>query len=577
MNSLIRVRFFDDESWLSLASRMAFANGRRSMRGFLSDLGLSAFGITRGEPSQVDRLANLSGVSSAALLARTVSTTGQESTLAGDVFGKNEFVRTVFRVCPHCLSEDEADSSRMPGTRRYARLTWMVSSLSVCCRHDAALTPIGKQASIPDFCRTLASSEPDLERARQAPPVHGNPFETFVSERMLGNRRHGDFLDATSLPAAIDLCQLLGAALVDGADFKTYKRERGRTREMQATGFEALSGGVEGIRSALERVVRTDADCTRRGGTALYGSLYTALKRGRQQREYDAFRSIVRDHALEKSVRPGTDIFGKLESTGFVTVNGIARSAGTNHDLVRRYLIDRGLKSPATVALIGSEGAALASRVLGDAITLPQAARILGLSVMDTRRISSSGLLPSILGGAGFKSRISETRANELRARLDDCRNVDGEGLVSLKYLSKPIVSGHADMLRAVFDGRLTRVFYDVQKPFLLDRLFVDLRELIEAKTDITVTPKFILRFLGLNATTLARLVTIGAFPNAIVRGTVIPANDVAAFSRKYVATARVGRRVTLRGLAESGIDLAFPYPETGQMILCREDVERLP
>jgi hypothetical protein len=558
---------------------MAVANGRLSMRGFLSDMGLNPRSVGRGDSTEIARLAEKLALDPDVLRARSAAVTDRKTTIfAGSAFNRFHLSRNKFRVCPHCLAEDEADGTRKPGTRRYGRLIWMVANVMACCRHDVGLTTLHVQDhTVPDFYRALALNETMLEAT--AATVRRMPatlFDHFVEDRIMRRNSHGDFLDSTSLSVAIDLCQRLGTALVHGTDASVRGLDNIRLREAQAEGYKVLRSGPDDLRAALDRIAKGAKSRRHRGGTSLYGTLYVALNEDYLGPEYDHFRSILRDHARgAAALRPGASVFGELADTGFQTVRSIVKAAKSSQGMVKKYLDAFAVRHGQDRVVSEAQAADVVERVR-DSITLSQATRILNLPIEDTNRISSAGLLPFVSPAAGIKPRCSMDRATKLAAQLEAFGDDALDGMTSLRSISCVIVSGHDDVLRSVFDGRLTRVSRDSGKRLLLDQLHVDFEELMRARTDITVPQAYMARSLGLRAPALLWLIREGVFPNADPSGSAIPSSDVAAFSERYVTTARLNRVINSRVLAEAGIRFAFPYPDSVQMILKREDVHKL-
>ncbi|WP_075293067.1 SDR family NAD(P)-dependent oxidoreductase [Pararhizobium arenae] len=103
------------------------------------------------------------------------------------------------------------------------------------------------------------------------------------------------------------------------------------------------------------------------------------------------------------------------------------------------------------------------------------------------------------------------------------------------------------------------------------------------SETSATISGRAVCKILRLERTTLLGLLSIGAFVNRAT-GTAIAicAGDLDAFDRKYVSAAQVKRDHGLRRgdfdrrLSESGVSIAFPFEDIGQMILERADVPRL-
>lgn len=590
MTGLLRVPFFQDETLVSFASRMAQANGRDDLRKFLVDLGIKPLKVSHGDEAEVNRLADLFGMPADLLRSRSVKVAKDGSMeFAGTRFSRLALIRTRFRVCTHCLAEDEMDTTRMPGTRRYARSIWMIPSVTTCCRHHRELVTLEVPAyGVPDFCRALALSREKL--AVHESMVAGRKatdFERFVTGRLDGVREHADLLDRVSLTTAIDLCQLFGLAARKGRKFTLNGAGVQEPPEVFEEGFRALRAGEDGVMAILDRVAQERSRAHIRGGRALYGSLYYALVlANRSGDEYEPIRELIRKHARERvAILTDARVFQKMDDAKWTSLNSVVKQTGLHANTVQKYIADN-LPHPAGTELeaekfVSADVAARAIEALADTISLPDAATLLAWSIHDCRRLAATKILRPVVGGRGsLKPRYAKSDVLRLKADLVARATAGPEGLMSLRQLSKRFQSGHGDLLRAVFDARLTRLAY-CDAPSLLESVKVDLSELLEIASDLVVEFRMVSRRLRLDRATLAWLVDKGAFPSAKQLGGV-PAIEFADFKRRYVTSAEVKSEHGLRRsdfnkrLKRSGVELAFPLEEIGQKILRRDDVPRV-
>ncbi|NOV19659.1 hypothetical protein E5S70_26900 [Ensifer adhaerens] len=589
MMGLLRVPFFQDETLVSFASRMAQANGRDDLRKFLADLGIKPLKVSHGDEAEVSRLADLFGMPADTLRSRSVKVAKDGSMeFAGTRFSRLALVRTQFRVCTHCLAEDEMDTTRMPGTRRYARSIWMIPSVTSCCRHHRELVTLDVPAyAIPDFCRVLALSQEKLAaHESMVAERRATDFEVFVARRLDGVHGYGDILDRVSLTSAIDLCQILGLAARNGRKFTLREGGGEELPEVLDEGFLALRAGEKGVMEVLDRVAEERSHGSIRGGYALYGSLYfTLLQPLRRGDEYEPVRELVRKHARERmAILPDARVFQKMDDVRWTSINSVVKQTGLHPNTVQKY-IAKHFPRPAgteleTEKFVSADVAASAIEALGDTISLPEAATLLAWSIHDCRRLVATGILRPIVDGPGLQPRYARSAVLRLKADLLARATARPEGMMSLRQVSMRFHSGQEDILKAVFDGRLSRLAYS-DAPSLLDSVKVDPPELLEIASELVLEFKMVCRELRLERTTLAWLVEHGAFPSAKLLGGV-PAVEVVAFARRYVTTAEVKSEHGVRRgdfdkrLKRSGVEMAFPFAEIGQMILRREDVSRV-
>ncbi len=590
MTGLLRVPLFEDETLISFASRMAQANGRDSLRKFLADLGVKPLKVIHGDEIEVSRLADLFGMPADLLRSRSVKVAKDGSMeFAGARFSRLTLIRNQFRVCTQCLAEDETDTTRMPGTRRYARAIWMIPSVTTCCRHHRELVTLEVPAyGVPDFCRALALSREKLAVHEAALAERkATDFELFVKGRLDGVREHGEILDQVSLSTAIDLCQLFGMAARKGRKFTLNGAGVQEPPEVFEEGFRVLRAGENGVMAILDRAAQERSRANIRGGHALYGSLYYALVRpNRSGDEYELVRELIRKHARERvAILADARVFHKMDEAKWTSLNSVVKQTGLHANTVHKYIAEN-FPRPAGTELeaekfVSADVAARTIEALADTISLPNAAKLLAWSVHDCRRLAATNILRPVVGGrSGLKPRYAKSDVLRLKADLVARATAGPEDLLSLRQLNKRFQSGHDDLLKAVFDGRLTRLAY-CDAPSLLDSVKVDLSELLEIASELVVEFRMVSQRLRLDRATLAWLVDKGAFPSAKLLGGV-PAVEFADFKRRYVTSAEVNSEHGLRRsdfnkrLKRSGVELAFPFAEIGQKILRQEDVPRV-
>lgn len=593
MTGLIKLVLHSDETLASFLSRLARINGRNALLGFLRDFGLSAIKIHQGDIAEFERLARVIDTPVEALLDRSVRCPGAIAEYRGEKFNRLKLSRIVSRVCAHCLRDDESGSVGRPGTRSYARVLWMISSVYSCPRHDRALTAIDAHTYVmPDLYRGLEKSADALARAILADEyLRSTDFERFVERRLAGTRSDGELLDAVPLQAAIDLCEIFGMARLRGRKFTLRGNDELELREAAEFGYRALVDDRDGVLLILDELASTKSRAAVRGGRAIYGSLYFLLNQKTRGPEYDVIRQIIREHTTRKvATLSGASVFGKVGEAGLTVTNSLAKETGLHAATVARYLADIAGSKRVTEdrddTFIDANLATDAVAALSDTMLLPAASELLGWKINDCRRLVNLGILVPAVGravkGFGLKPRYARTTVLELKERLLARAASRAENLQSLRTLNLSIVEGHDDILRAVFDGRLQIIGY-VDGRSVLDAISVDFREVIRRCPSATISGRAVCKMLRLERTTLLGLLSIGAFENR-AEGTAIAicAGDLDAFDRKYVSAAQVKRDHGLRRgdfdrrLSESGVSLAFPFEDIGQMIVERADVPRL-
>ncbi|WP_037083774.1 hypothetical protein [Neorhizobium vignae] len=210
---------------------------------------------------------------------RTYALAIGKRTASGKLFAERKLPGVRGSEVPCCLADDDKDVARMPGTRRYLRSIWLVTSVVSCSRHERRLQQPqvhGSNLNCPDIAAVLGAV--DLRGAEDA--VAGSPpfrsdFDEFVAERISGQRSHGDVLDRVSLSTAIDLCQLFGMASRIGQRFRGVAPHE--LSLASNAGYLALRRGEAGVGEVLRQLAAQHPPRSRCGAHGLYGKLYAYL------------------------------------------------------------------------------------------------------------------------------------------------------------------------------------------------------------------------------------------------------------------------------------------------------------
>ncbi|MGM4915297.1 TniQ family protein [Rhizobium ruizarguesonis] len=593
MTGLFRVPLFETESFLSFLCRMSRVNGRDSVRGFLSDFALSSRDIINGDHKELERLGVLFDMDPSLLHSRAIKPMdGQRYLFNGEIYNRPALSHSRFRVCACCLREDDSDRDRKPGTRRYARSIWSIRSVHACIKHSRRLTSINTERSrVPDFYRFMDAASDAISGSENAENLlHATDFERFVAERLSGVRGHGVVLDAMPLPQSIDLCQIFGLAVQLGREFKIPDVNETEMRNAMALGFHSLRGGKPSIFEALSRIQSERAKSTTRGGRALYGHLYYLLSEQTRGDEYDIFRKIVHEHATATAVMlPDSRVFELVGEKGSASLKTVVLGTGLTRNTVRRYLNEYSVRSTNSKldanGFVDAETAAHAIEILGDSMSLPAASQLLGWQVTDFRRLVDLGIVRPVLSrvtkGKGLKPRYSRQSVLELKSGLSSRVVTASTGLITIRLLGSRISSGHDDVLRAVFDGRL-RTIDLLDAGSMRDAVLVDLWEVLHKVEGVFLGPRTVTKILGFEEGTLPALERFQVFTGRFDGPWSISASDVAAFNQKYITSARfkreseMGRYDFEKRVSLLGIEAAFPTDQIGQMILHRKDAALL-
>ncbi|MGO8171615.1 TniQ family protein [Rhizobium ruizarguesonis] len=491
---LMDVPLFNDETLLSYLSRLAVANAAGTSRTFCNDLGLSFRGLVRGDAAWVEKLARLVGRSASDLMRHNLQIDNNGGTLiAGAYFSKTAIRRSSLRYCPQCLAEDQRDGGRMPGTRLYGRLLWILPQVTACPTHAVEIVqsdgaPVRKHEH--DFTAMMEVEGDDVgSLLRKAVPAPTTEFDAFVVDRLGGVRRHGAFLDSLALSPAMMDCELIGLASKGARYINPRAVGPPAMTSARAAGYASLSEGWKGFEDALDRVRLPVEKRNVRGGKALYGSLYSALNDGHAHPDFDPLRKAIRDHTLKViPVLNGADFFGKVEDSDWTSVSMIARATGYADQTLRRILVELGhlktLRQAHNDSFVRREMADEAVAIIRDMATLEDAAEIMGLDPRTLKRLVDDGFVKHAFLPTSEQTTASNVRPRFSRAYLVGLRDAllakatrpVRDHMVSFGSAAKRGGLRYAQVLALILEGKLAKVARIKDEPGLA-ALRLDWRE----------------------------------------------------------------------------------------------------
>lgn len=477
MSGLTMVPLFEDELLTSFISRLARANGRQRSRTFCLDLGLSPLLIERGDDEEIARLSRLVPIPVERLLSRAVKLGKNDGAfIAGAYFPKRSLLRRKLRFCPKCLKQDDADQTRMPGTRMYYRSEWMIPAIQSCPRHDCTIVQSYEptyHSHAYDFLTLLELAEDSMdsivERSVEQPVT---PFERFVSDRMAGKFIHGALLDDLSLSTAIDICELFGIATLFGKKCRLTSVSQRDTLRAANHAYDALKLGHEGLYALLDQMKADISASNSRGGQAMYGRLYNALNEGHEGADYDKVRKLIRDYSIATvPILNGSDFFGKIDNSPWTSVNVVVKATGNSDQTVRRLLFrlghletERPSKGEQFITRIAADEAI---HILDEGVIGSDAAKIVGcLEPYFWNFVDDGRFEPMLMSrheweesDYAMRTRFSRSKLIAFRQRLDDAVTLDvAEGMLSLPEVAKLQGERHSTILNLILQGKLASV-----------------------------------------------------------------------------------------------------------------------
>ena len=251
--------FHEDETPLSLASRLAAFHTSDDVGAFLRDFSIDPRELAAGKPAAIDRLAALAGADPVTVARNAVERLeGDLARCRGEIFDRRFAVRQRQRVCPKCFVDDAGGAPAPDATRLRFRFAWQFAVVTVCPIHAAPLMETadgvggGHRLCIDgDIWRAL-------RRAADAGDVgRPSPLQRYVLDRLDG-AVVPSWLDSQRLDLAVDACAVLGAVALRGARPRVSRFTVQDRLEAHRLGFAIAGEGEAGIRRLLSRLQR---DC----------------------------------------------------------------------------------------------------------------------------------------------------------------------------------------------------------------------------------------------------------------------------------------------------------------------------
>lgn len=594
MSGLFRVPFLEDEVTTSWLSRYARANGH-SPYVFCSDLGLTLVGIGRGDEEELTKLAHISGEPLRELSARALRSGKMGSIeLAGETYPSRMLRKGKTFFCPLCLQQDDQDTKRVPGTRRYQRIAWLFGAIQTCRVHNCSLLELPGERGYEslDYCTRL-EAVPVLNHS--ADSREASAFEHFLYDRLSSRRGHGTFFDNLSLATCADLSFVLGVPASLGRDRSYRGLDQASRRTAANAGFKVLQAGELGIMGLLSELAENRKNRGEFGGVQFYGPLYDRLANSYAGAEFDRIREIIQQHAKRTIPMPtGTRLFGQCIETPWVTVTEVARQSGVAPSVIRKLLKDEGGRDPEN-RLVRKKVAAGLAGTLNGSLTHDQAAALLEVPRGVFPRFVQAGLVtacpPTVVPGqpaSGVKTRYPGMDIRNLRQRLIEASSASlSDRMISAREASRLSKVPLTSLARLLLDGKLVASHMDSEGS-LFERIKIDPDALLRAVDQASgLSTQLAAARIGVSKVAMIKLRDKQIIPSRHIKSPrqevyVFSEHDLRVFEGHYVSLGRLSRqwgihrnRIRQR-MRELGMASAFPREEVECHLLRRGDAERL-
>ncbi|WP_113913251.1 TniQ family protein [Roseovarius dicentrarchi] len=455
-----------DETALSFAARVAFANKLPSLSEFLKDFDLAISDVVCGSTAALARLAELGDVESQLLVARAFCYSGDSHRILGFQIDKQNLLVGYNRVCPACLRADMAGTlTEQTVSMAYGRILWSFASARVCPVHNLLLVAPPEENVRYEFMRSWEPWLIEIEDGDLDRPVPGHAsFEHYLSTRLAGGAP-GGWAANLSIGAAGVASEMLGASLVFGKGAALRELSAYELAVATDAGFALLNKGPDALLTFFQSL-RAETGSPQDRPSARYGRIHDWMRRGAGAGlGFGHLRDILRQHILE--TWPLGE--GELALDYPLPARRLhsIRTAALAHDLhpkrLRRLLRDAGIvDEPDTpdydVLFSAPETETLLDQASG-AVSYVAAQRRLGMTRTQMERLIAEGVLTPGEGGDTARPRFTEATirkwSNFFEAFPETSRHC---GKLSISETSSSLGVSTAAILRLIVEGRLRDV-----------------------------------------------------------------------------------------------------------------------
>lgn len=446
---------------------------------FLALIGLSCRRVLDAAPGTLDRLAEVTGTSQDRIAEGACRATGEGCfEHRGERFHSGFAPRRHVTFCVSCLREDSFADSPSRG-RPVGRINWLFSPVRTCPVH---LTPLVRTVTTAPAWRfrdpesvVPGDAAPDAAAAGTI-RRDVSPLQSYVETR-LGGGTGPAWLDGQDIEQASKTCEMLGAALRFGVKAKVRDLSEDARDAAGAAGFAFAARGEDGIREALDLLLRRFREAGTKGGPqAAFGLIYHWLQFQRSGKAKGPVEGLARAFILETmAVEPGAVIFGEAVPTRRRhSVASLARQTKLHPKTLNRALVAGRVLPEADPDRV--DGFLSFDAAAGEAIAerLMRSVPVVGIpGYLNCHRTQAEALMRAgLLGGTGARtsrsgSMLDMAETVDLKAFLDRFLSsgrpvtAAGEGMMNVIAAAKVSRWPVVDIVRLVLDGGLERVEID--------------------------------------------------------------------------------------------------------------------
>ncbi len=483
----VTLSFHEDESLISLVSRLARANGYITMQSFLESTYTNREAIVRGDHIALAEISELSGFSIERLANASAvhQRPGSNWKLGYAIFNKEMRPGKMLRYCPHCVLDD---IDRQPGrsiAKPYARSWWSCRGIEGCPEHGRKLVEhlVTSFDQRDDFATFVDQNVQTIRNQARNHQLSSAPLmDRFLRDRIFKRAEGDDLVDTLDVHIVAELSGYLGTfiaihKLTDLQDEATDQRE---------WGFRLICKG----QAELERTIIETIDQKRpmaRFVLDFFGPIMLWLRRNQSKPAYEPVITLFQEIA-ERNMPfgPGMEFVRPIERRYLFCVNSAHEEYGIHKERIKALIIQHGLTTRLQLhnssIYFDAEKARSIFEEANATVNGKEAASILGVGEASFRKLIEAG----ILGSSELRKKrdhlhILKSDFQDFVAKLtknaETCSEENPEWRAPVKgrafgltfpQIIEKIIEGHAKVrIMPGSEGLLKRlrVHFDVVKP----------------------------------------------------------------------------------------------------------------
>ena len=488
----VSIPFHDDETPLGFVSRLAAANGYPSMEDFLDCTETNAPSVMRGDAGSMTLLETWTGEKHNRLGRFAVQRADEKLRfrLGDAVFGRDHRRGNAHRFCVQCVRHDLSIEEGRRVSRPYVRAWWETKAIRTCPIHGSRITEVACDNNKDDFALFISANEHLFAHDHWV--VESLPSQEL--DRYLIGRIQGElanpFLDNLEAYVVAGLCKYFGRFLRRYRGASVSEDGSFETVDDAEYGFNAVKLGEAHISELVSKLVLGESASVEDGASPM-DPITRWLRRNHDVPAYATLVEVFQDLA-ERNMPLGEGQICILPTRR--RYRHTVRSASVEYGLREKRIVTlvtkAGLLKPeeATTPKVSFD-AELAKPILEaaqDALSLTEAAAILGLKGARLHEIIDAGFLPRVEADRGelrIYTRIWRQDLVDFQRRLFERAKteIDLDGYLPIVKAAHRCNCPVWELIGMILDGQLQGIARS-DKGLTFAALFVNLKEAQEKR-----------------------------------------------------------------------------------------------